>query len=130
GGYTSCDVRYDRAHRGFFCPDNGARWTLLGSVLRKPGPSSPNDRLSIALVRISLDGHVLVSPDLLGSDPERDFELTGPGSQPAGAFGWCPDLRGTLAPTSRGPTQAASAALRFSQALLQGNVAAVRSMED
>jgi hypothetical protein len=82
GGYTNCDVRYDSSTREFVCKENGARWSLMGTVLQKPGPGFPDDPLAVLLVRISVDGHVLVSPDVSMSDPERDFELTGPGTAP------------------------------------------------
>jgi hypothetical protein len=74
-GYKDCDVRYEADRRAFSCP-NGARWDLRGNVLEKPGPGFPNDPLSVLLVRISLDGHVLVSPNLFGSDTKQDLELT------------------------------------------------------
>lgn len=76
GGYQKCDVSFDPVSREFSCP-NGARWAVDGSVTEKPGPEFPDDPLQVLLVRISLDGHVLVSPNVSMSDTKLDFELTG-----------------------------------------------------
>jgi hypothetical protein len=81
GGYKDCDVRYDPANDGFACGGSEARWNLNGSVSRKPGPEYPEDPLAVLLVRISLDGHVLVSPNVSMSDPATDLSLTN--GQPA-----------------------------------------------
>lgn len=75
GGYQNCEVTYDPVARGFACP-NGASWALDGSVVAKPDPGVPDDPLSVLLVRISLDGHVLVSPNVFQSDPELDLRMT------------------------------------------------------
>jgi hypothetical protein len=75
GGYQDCDVTYDSASREFSCP-NGARWALDGSVIAKPDPELPGDPLRVLLVRISLDGHVLVSPNVFMSETELDLKLT------------------------------------------------------
>jgi hypothetical protein len=75
GGYKHCDVAYDAAAREFSCP-SGARWALDGSVIEKPGPAFPDDPLSVLLVRISLDGHVLVSPNVFMSDTKPDLRVT------------------------------------------------------
>lgn len=76
GGYQDCDVRYDPAAQEFACP-NGARWALDGSVIDRPDPTMPKDRLSVLLVRLSLDGHVLVSPTTFTDSIEHDLRLTG-----------------------------------------------------
>jgi hypothetical protein len=75
GGYKHCDLTYDPATREFSCP-NGARWALDGSVIEKPGPTFPDDALSVPLVRISLDGHVLVSPNVSMTDTKLDLRVT------------------------------------------------------
>ena len=75
GGYKQCDVAYDAAAREFSCP-SGARWALDGSVIEKPGLAFPNDPLSILVVRISLDGHVLVSTNVFMSDTKVDLRVT------------------------------------------------------
>ena len=75
GGFTDCDVRYDEQRHEFGCP-SGARWDIEGKVLEKPGPGFPNDPLAVLLVRISLDGHVLVSTNIGMSDPSQDLKLT------------------------------------------------------
>lgn len=78
GGYKHCDVTYDPAAREFSCP-SGARWALDGSVIKKPGPAFPADPLSVLLVRISLDDHVLVSPNVGMSDTKVDLRVTNSG---------------------------------------------------
>ena len=75
GGYKDCDVTYDPADREFSCP-NGARWALDGSVIEKAGPTFPNDPLGVLLVRISLDDHVLISPNMFMSDIKLDLSVT------------------------------------------------------
>jgi hypothetical protein len=75
-GYKDCDVTYDDSVGQFWC-SNGARWALDGSVLAKPGAKYRDDRLSVLGVRISLDGQVLVSPDLFLSGIADDLRLTG-----------------------------------------------------
>jgi hypothetical protein len=76
GGYQDCGVTYDPSAQEFTCP-NGARWALDGSVIAKPDPDMPNDPLRVLLVRISLDDHVLVSPNVFMSDPGIDLKVTG-----------------------------------------------------
>ncbi|MDP9258381.1 MAG: hypothetical protein M3Q31_17790 [Actinomycetota bacterium] len=76
GGYQGCDVTYDVAAQYFSCP-NGARWALDGTVVAKPGPKFPDDPLQVLIVRISLDGHVLVSPNVFMHDTKLDLRLTG-----------------------------------------------------
>jgi hypothetical protein len=75
GGYKHCDVAYEAAAREFSCP-NGARWALDGSVIEKPGPAFPDDPLSVLVVRISLDDHVLVSTNVFMSDTTLDLRVT------------------------------------------------------
>lgn len=75
GGYKHCDLTYDPATREFSCP-NGARWALDGSVIEKPGPTFPDDPLSVPLVRISLDDHVLVSPNVSMTDTKLNLRVT------------------------------------------------------
>jgi hypothetical protein len=75
GGYKHCDLTYDPATREFSCP-NGARWALDGSVIEKPGPTFPDDPLSVPLLRISLDDHVLVSPNVSMIDTKVDLSVT------------------------------------------------------
>jgi hypothetical protein len=75
GGYKDCEVTFDPAAREFMCP-NGARWALDGSVKEKPSTSFPADPMEVLLVRISLDGHVLVSPNLSIRDTQVDLQLT------------------------------------------------------
>lgn len=75
GGYKHCDVRYV-ADKGWFACPNGARWALDGSVIAKPGPGYQPDRLEVLLVRISLDGDVMVSPNVLMQDAALDLRLT------------------------------------------------------
>jgi hypothetical protein len=75
GGYKHCDVRYVVERHEFACP-NGARWGLDGSVIAKPGPGYPADRLEVLLVRISLDGHLMVSPNVGLPDTAADLRLT------------------------------------------------------
>jgi hypothetical protein len=75
GGYKHCDVAYDPAAREFSCP-NGARWALDGSVIEKPRPDFPDDPLSVLVVRISLDDHVLVSTNVFMSDTKLDLQVT------------------------------------------------------
>jgi hypothetical protein len=70
-----CAVAFDSASREFTCP-NGARWALDGSVISKPEPGLPEDPLSVLLVRISLDGNLLVSPTVFSSDTELDLQMT------------------------------------------------------
>jgi hypothetical protein len=77
GGYKDCEVTFDPEANEFTCP-NGARWALDGSVKAKPTASSPHDPLDVLLVRISLDGHVLVSPSVSMHDTQVDLQLTGP----------------------------------------------------
>jgi hypothetical protein len=78
--YTNCDVTFDEAMRRFTCP-NGAVWALDGSVITNPDPSRyRDDALAVLLVRISLDGHVLVSPNTYMNTNDglrTDYELTG-----------------------------------------------------
>jgi hypothetical protein len=74
GGYKHCDVTYDPAAREFSCP-SGARWALDGSVIEKPGPTFPDDPLGVLLVRVSLDDHVLVSPNVFMSDTKLDLSV-------------------------------------------------------
>jgi hypothetical protein len=77
-GYKDCPVTFDPATREFSCP-NGAVWALDGSVVTNPDPSvHPDDPLSVLLVRISLDGHVLVTPNVSMGDTSLDLRLTGP----------------------------------------------------
>jgi hypothetical protein len=76
GSYMHCDVTFDPAAREFTCP-NGARWALDGSVVAKPTPSDYPQPLSIDLVRISQDGHVLVSPFAEMPDTSLDLRMTG-----------------------------------------------------
>jgi RNA polymerase sigma-70 factor (ECF subfamily) len=78
GGYKACDVTFDSAAREFACP-NGARWAQEGSVIARPTASAPDDPLDVLLVRISFDGHVLVSPSVSMRDTQVDLELTGSG---------------------------------------------------
>lgn len=75
GGYKDCAVTYEPTAQVFSCP-NGAMWALDGSVIRKPQPDRPDDPLSVLLVRISLDGHVLVSPNIFMSDATTDLRVT------------------------------------------------------
>jgi hypothetical protein len=75
GGYKHCDVTYDPAAREFSCP-SGARWALDGSVIEKPGPTFPDDPLEVLLVRISLDDHMLVSPNVFMRDTKLDLSVT------------------------------------------------------
>jgi hypothetical protein len=75
-GYKDCDVSYHPETREFSCP-TGARWSLDGSVIAKPGPRYQEDRLAVLMVRISLDGHVLVSPNVFMTSTQSDLELTG-----------------------------------------------------
>jgi hypothetical protein len=75
GGYKDCDVRYEPASREFSCA-NGARWDLSGSVIAKPKPKLPDDRLGVKMVRISLDDHVLVSPNVTMSTTSLDLKIT------------------------------------------------------
>ena len=78
GGYKDCPVAFDAATREFSCP-NGAVWALDGSVVRNPDPSvHPDDPLAVLLVRVSVDGHVLVSPNVFMGDTSVDLKLTGP----------------------------------------------------
>jgi hypothetical protein len=74
-GYKDCEVTFEPASREFSCP-NGALWALDGSVIERPPSSQVDDPLDVLLVRISLDDHVLVSPNLFGRDIARDLELT------------------------------------------------------
>ena len=73
--FEHCDVTYDPVVREFSCP-SGARWTLDGSVIHKPRPTFPDDPLSVLLVRISLDDHVLVSPNVFMSDTKLNLGVT------------------------------------------------------
>jgi hypothetical protein len=75
GNSQGCDVTHDPADNEFSCP-NGARWALDGSVIGKPAPGLPAHPLQVALVRISLDGHVLVSPNVFIADTRLDLEVT------------------------------------------------------
>jgi hypothetical protein len=75
GAYKHCDVTYDPPAREFSCP-SGARWALDGSVIEKPGPTFPDDPLGVLLVRISLDDHVLVSPNVFMADTKQDLLVT------------------------------------------------------
>lgn len=75
GGYKHCDVTYAPGAREFSCP-SGARWALDGSVIEKPRPTFPDDPLGVLLVRISLDEHVLVSPNVFMSDMKLDLSVT------------------------------------------------------
>jgi len=56
-------------------------WALDGSVVTNPDPSRfQDDTLAVLLVRISLDGHVLVSPNSYMNTRtglETDYRLTG-----------------------------------------------------
>jgi hypothetical protein len=76
GGYQDCEVTHDPAAQEFSCT-NGARWALDGSVIAKPEPGLPEDPLRVLLVRISLDDHLLVSPNVFMSDTELDLRMTG-----------------------------------------------------
>ena len=53
-----------------------SRWALDGSVVAKPGPRYPADRLEVLLVRFSLDGYVMVSPNVGMQDTSTDLRLT------------------------------------------------------
>lgn len=75
GNAQGCDVTHDPATNEFSCP-NGARWALDGSVIGKPAPGLPTHPLQVALVRISLDGLVLVSPNVFVADTRLDLEVT------------------------------------------------------
>jgi hypothetical protein len=78
GGYKGgCGVTFDEASRQFACP-NRARWAIDGSVVAKPDPSAPDDRLSVPLVRISLDGYMMVTPNASGYDISGDLAATAP----------------------------------------------------
>jgi hypothetical protein len=78
GGYKGdCGVTFDPAGRQFICP-NGARWAIDGSVVAKPDPSAPEDRLSVPFVRASLDGYVMVTPNASGYDTSVDLAATAP----------------------------------------------------
>jgi hypothetical protein len=78
--YTNCDVTFDEATHRFTCP-NGAVWAPDGSVVTNPDPSKyPDDALAVLLARLSLDGHVLVSPNTYMNTNDglrTDYELTG-----------------------------------------------------
>jgi hypothetical protein len=77
GGYKDCDLRFDAKARQFFCRQKGARWDLQGGLVRNPDPARhPVDRLPVLLVRISLDGHVLVSSDVFMSEIRTDLDVT------------------------------------------------------
>jgi hypothetical protein len=75
GNSQGCDVTYELADHEFSCP-NGARWALDGSVIGKPGPGPPAHALQVALVRMSLDGQLLVSPNVFIADTRLDLEVT------------------------------------------------------
>ena len=79
-GYKDCAVTYDASAQEFTCP-NGAVWALDGSMVTNPDPSTfQDDPLDILLVRISLDGHLLVSPNtFMPTDDglKTDYGLTG-----------------------------------------------------
>jgi signal peptidase I len=75
GGYRDCDVRFDPNSRQFSCSQSGARWDIRGKVLTNPNPSGPDDPLAALLVRISLDGHVLVSTNVF-IDIRTDLDVT------------------------------------------------------
>jgi hypothetical protein len=47
-------------------------------VVAKPAPRSPEDRLEVMAVRFSVDGHVLVSPNVFMGDTHSDLDLTAP----------------------------------------------------
>jgi hypothetical protein len=74
-GYKHCDVSYDSDSKQFSCP-SGARWSLDGSVIDKPAPGLPGDPLSVLLVRVSVDDHVLVTPTVTMSSPRWNLEVT------------------------------------------------------
>lgn len=78
--YTNCEVTFDDATHQFTCP-NGAVWAIDGSVVTNPDPSRfHDDALAVLLVRLSLDGHVLVSPNSYmdtNGGLRTDYELTG-----------------------------------------------------
>lgn len=46
------------------------------AVIAKPNPSYPADRLEVLIVRISLDGYVMVSPNVFTGDTTTDLRLT------------------------------------------------------
>ena len=69
--YTNCDVTFDEATHQFTCP-NGAVWAIDGSVVTNPDSSRfHDDALAVLLVRLSLDGHVLVSPNSVHEHERR-----------------------------------------------------------
>jgi hypothetical protein len=74
--HERCKVTYDAAANQFSCPI-GARWALDGSVVAKPRQKFPDDPLKVMIARISLDGHVLVSPNIFMDDTKLDLRLTG-----------------------------------------------------
>ena len=58
-GYDGCRLRFDRAAREFWCA-NGARWDIVGEVVRKPRADAPVDDLALLRGKVSIDGYVLV----------------------------------------------------------------------
>jgi hypothetical protein len=74
-GYKHCHVAYDAPTSRFGC-SNGARWALDGSVLAEPAPGYQPDPLEALVVRISLDNHLLVSPNIFMPDARVDLLLT------------------------------------------------------
>ena len=75
GGYKHCDVTYDSGTNEFSC-SNGARWALDGSVVTKPEGSLQDDPLEALVVRVSLDGHILVSPTTFAPNISLDLQVT------------------------------------------------------
>jgi hypothetical protein len=67
-----CGVSYDAAARVFRCGDL-ASWDLRGRVI---SPAGSGRGLNIALVRTSLDGHVLVCPSVQMDSTRTDRKLT------------------------------------------------------
>jgi hypothetical protein len=76
GKFGDCGVTYDPATLEFSCP-GGGRWSVDGKVITKPAPGYPDQPSNVLLVRLSSDGHVLVTPNTFMSDPRVDLGLTG-----------------------------------------------------
>ncbi len=135
--FTDCNLQYDPQKTDFYCVSGGEVWGLTGAVVSKPSPLYPDDPLAVLLVRISLDGHVLVSPEVYGSSTNTDIDVTGPvvGQEPSptyprGAFQWCPDTANSIPPGPEAATEATDVAVKFAAEYAAGNEEAARALAD
>jgi hypothetical protein len=63
-------MRFDRAHKEFFCTNMRLRWDRIGRPLVYPAFAAP-DPLNVATAGSSWDGHVLLAPGIAAFGSRR-----------------------------------------------------------